>query len=134
MGRFDDGFEEKRLLRRAFADELPESIVTKRKFPYRAPDSAAFASARPDYLEALLSEAELAKLPFIDAKFARRLTDKVLNRPADEIGTKEDQCFVFLLSIALLHRFFVQREGAGLTRVTPPPMRTVDLRGKPLAA
>ena len=132
--RFDDGFEEKRLLRRAFAGQLPKSIVTKRKFPYRAPDSAAFASARPDYLEALLSEAELAKLPFIDAKFARRLTDKVLNRPAGEIGTKEDQCFVFLLSIALLHRFFVQREGAGLTRVTPPPMRTVDLRGKPLAA
>ena len=132
--RFDDGFEEKRLLRRAFAGELPDSILSKRKFPYRAPDSAAFASARPDYLEALLSEAELAKLPFIDAKFARRLTDKVLNRPAGEIGTKEDQGFVFLLSIALLDRFFVRREGAGLTRVTPPPVRAVDLRGKPLAA
>lgn len=135
--RFDDGFEEKRLLRRAFADRLPASIVNKRKFPYRAPDAAAFAATRPDYLEALLSEAELGKLPFLDAGFARRLTAKVMTRPAAEISTKEDQTFLFLLSIALLNRFFVGREGeraALSTRVEPPQVRAVDLRGRPVGA
>jgi len=127
--RFDDGFEEKRLLRQAFADCLPEVVVNKRKFPYRAPDSAAFAAARPDYLEALLSEGELAKLEYLDAGFAKRLTAKVLTRPAAEISTKENQTFLFLLSLALLHRTFVARQGIP-ERPAPPVVRAVDLRGR----
>lgn len=127
--RFDDGFEEKRLLRQAFADRLPDVVVNKRKFPYRAPDSAAFAAARPDYLEALLSDTELAKLEYLDAGFAKRLTAKVLTRPAAEISTKENQTFLFLLSLALLNRFFVARQGIP-ERPAPPVVRAVDLRGK----
>lgn len=129
--RFDDGFEEKRQLRRAFAADLPDAVVNKRKFPYRAPEAAAFAETRPDYLELVQSDAELAKLSFLDANFARRLTAKVLTRPAAEISTKENQTFVFLLSIALLHRQFVSREGVrghDGTRPRPPLLRAVDLR------
>lgn len=125
--RFDDGFREKRMLREAFRADLPPRIVAKRKFPYRAPDSAAFAATRPDYLELLLSDGELAKLPFLDARFARRLTDKVMTRPGAEIGTKEDQAFMFLLSIVLLHHQFVARHLPAARR-TPAPMRMVDRR------
>lgn len=130
--RFDDGFEEKRLLRQAFAGRLPDAIVNKRKFPYRAPDAAAFAETRPDYLELVQSESELAKLSFLDVNFARRLTAKVLTRPAAEISTKENQTFLFLLSIALLHRQFVSRDGVAgheTARPQPPLVRAVDLRG-----
>jgi asparagine synthase (glutamine-hydrolysing) len=127
--RFDDGFEEKRLLRRAFQERLPQSIVTKRKFPYRAPDSAAFADCRPDYLELLLSADELAKLPFLDARFAAALTRKIMGSPPDEISTKENQAFIFLLSIAFQHRFFVQRASHPGNRWAESPLaRTVDLR------
>jgi asparagine synthase (glutamine-hydrolysing) len=129
--RFDDGFDEKRLLRRAFADGLPACVVNKRKFPYRAPDVAAFAAARPDYLDLVQSETELAGLPFLDAGFARRLTAKVLSRPAAEISPKENQTFLFLLSIVLLHRFFVRREGVPGQDIARPvlrPTHLVDLR------
>ncbi|WP_051356315.1 asparagine synthase (glutamine-hydrolyzing) [Azorhizobium doebereinerae] len=129
--RFDDGFEEKALLRAAFADCLPSSVVRKRKFPYRAPESAAFASLRPDYLELVLSEAELAKLPFIDQRFARALAQKVLSRDPAEISTKENQTFIFLLSIALLNRDFVaggRRPGAA------PQVRIADFRPVPVPA
>ncbi len=129
--RFDDGFEEKRLMRQAFTGLLPQSVIDKRKFPYRAPDAAAFAETRPDYLELVRSDDELAKLPFLDAGFARRLSAKVLSRPANEISTKENQTFLFLLSIALLHRYFVSREGVAgheVTRPHPPLVRSVDLR------
>jgi asparagine synthase (glutamine-hydrolysing) len=129
--RFDDGFEEKRLLRRAFRDELPASIVEKRKFPYRAPDAEAFAASPPDYLELLLSDAELSKLPFLDRKFARALTTKVLSRDSAEVSTKENQTFIFLLSIALLRRAFVGREAAGDTQALPPLVRCVDMRRRP---
>jgi asparagine synthase (glutamine-hydrolysing) len=110
--RFDDGFVEKRLLRLAFADDLPPAIVQRRKFPYRAPDAAAFQAGRPDWLEAVLSEDELRKLPFLDHRFASALATKAMTRPPEQISTKEDQAFVFLLSIALLHRAFVLREAA----------------------
>ena len=103
----------------------------KRKFPYRAPDSAAFAGAPPEYLELLLSDAELSKLPYLNTKFSRALTNKVLSRPAAEISTKENQTFIFLLSLALLHRFFVQRADTGRLRRQPvrsPLVKVVDMR------
>lgn len=129
--RFDDGFDEKRLLRDAFAPDLPEAVVRKRKFPYRAPDAAAFAAARPDYLELVESEAELSALPFLDARFARRLTRKVLTGPAETVSTKENQTFLFLLSTVLLHHAFVRRARAPealSTSVTPPLEKVLDLR------
>jgi asparagine synthase (glutamine-hydrolysing) len=125
--RFDDGFDEKRLLRQAFAGMVPDSVINKRKFPYRAPDGAAFAESRPDYLELVQSETELAKLGFLDAGFARRLSAKVLTRPAAEISTKENQTFLFLLSTMLLHRFFVERQTPA-AMAPPPLLRMIDLR------
>ncbi|MBX9864416.1 MAG: asparagine synthase (glutamine-hydrolyzing) [Hyphomicrobium sp.] len=124
--RFDDGFEEKRLLRKAFADSLPPAISAKRKFPYRAPDSAAFAAIRPDMLDAVCSDQELAKLPYLDVRFARALVAKILSRPAAEISTKENQTFMFLMSLALLHRQFVS--GERLTPAAPARMTFADYR------
>ncbi|MDK9725690.1 MAG: asparagine synthase (glutamine-hydrolyzing) [Sterolibacteriaceae bacterium MAG5] len=127
--RFDDGYDEKRLLRQAFRDKLPPAIVDKRKFPYRAPDSAAFVDCRPDYLELLLSADELAKMPFLDGKFARSLGQKIINSPPAEISTKENQAFIFLLSIALQHRFFVQHATPPIRKWADSPLvRGIDLR------
>ena len=127
--RFDDGFEEKRLLRQAFAAQLPQSIVHKRKFPYRAPDSAAFADCRPDYLELLLSADEIAKIPFLDGKFVQALTKKIMRSAPSEISTKENQAFIFLLCLVLQHRYFVQRISLPtLPAVNSPLLRAVDLR------
>ena len=108
--RFDDGFEEKHLLREAFKDRLPSSIIKQRKFPYRAPDSAAFVDARPDYLDVICSDAELAKLGYLDLRFARALVAKIMSEPPSQISTKENQSFIFLLSLAFLNRMFVARE------------------------
>ncbi|MBS1159658.1 MAG: asnB [Proteobacteria bacterium] len=129
--RFDDGFAEKWQLRQAFREDLPASIVNKRKFPYRAPDSAAFVDCRPDYLELLLSADEVAKIPFLDGKFVRALSKKIMTTPAAEISTKENQTFIFLLGIALQHRFFVQRSGLPqLPEVVSPLGRAIDLRAR----
>ncbi|MDJ0933259.1 asparagine synthase (glutamine-hydrolyzing) [Breoghania sp.] len=125
--KFDDGFTEKRLLREAFRSQLPDRIIDKRKFPYRAPDAAAFAAERPDYLDLILSDTELAAIPFVNAKFAQRLANKVLNRPASEISTKENQTFLYLLSICLLNRTFVRREGLRAPKL-PPLEKVINLK------
>lgn len=97
--------EEKYILKQAFVTELPPAILQRPKQPYRAPDAAAFLhEAQPDYLEAVLSAQELKKLGFIHLDFAQRLVQKVKQTPPDRISQRENQAFVFLLSLALLHR------------------------------
>ncbi|MBL4837425.1 MAG: asparagine synthase (glutamine-hydrolyzing) [Kordiimonadaceae bacterium] len=129
--KFDDGFREKRLLREAFRGDLPAAVVDKRKFPYRAPDTEAFVAECPEYLELLLSDTELEKLPFLNKKFARLLINKLFTTSPDRISTKENQTFMFLLNIALLNYQFVARKGLGSTTSLgrlPPLQRAVDLR------
>ena len=41
------GLEEKYLLKRAFADLVPDDIIHRPKQPYRAPDAASFFAAQP---------------------------------------------------------------------------------------
>ncbi len=77
-------------------------------------------------LDAICSEQELGKLPYLDVRFARALVNKILARPASEISTKENQTFVFLMSLALLHRQFVSRERQ--PSIAPVRMTLADLR------
>ncbi|MFI0774449.1 asparagine synthase (glutamine-hydrolyzing) [Streptomyces sp. NPDC021212] len=109
---YDDGFQEKAILKKAFHGELPQSSLTRPKQPYRAPGAAAFKDRRPDYMELLLSDTELGHLDCVDPVFARKLVNKVMSTPDPEISTKEDQAFVYLLSTAVLHHQYVRgREG-----------------------
>ncbi|MFJ4966513.1 Asparagine synthetase [glutamine-hydrolyzing] 1 [Streptomyces sp. ADI96-02] len=111
--RFDDGSEEKAILKKAFWGELPESSLTRRKQPYRAPGSAVFKEQRPEYLDLLLSDTELKKTDCVDPVFARKLVTKIMATPSEGISTKEDQAFVYLLSTAVLHQQFVRGQETG---------------------
>lgn len=105
---FPEGGLDKAALKAAFAADLPPDILLRHKHPYRAPDSASFVDHRPDYLETLLSEVELAKVPLIEPGFATALTRKILTQPSKAISVRENQAFILLLSLALLHRQFCQ--------------------------
>ncbi|MFJ4598121.1 asparagine synthase (glutamine-hydrolyzing) [Kitasatospora sp. NPDC088861] len=129
--RYDDGQVEKAILKKAFRAELPEWTTSRPKQPYRAPGSAAFKESRPDYLELLLSDHELAGIGCLDAKFARRLVDKVMTSPVEEVSTKEDQTFLYLLTTAVLHQQFVRGGGtapAGASSAALNLRVTVDNR------
>lgn len=108
--RYDDGYDEKAMLKKAFSDDLPQWTVNRPKQPYRAPGSAVFKDQRPDYLELLLSDTELRKIECVDPVFAGKLVAKIMRTPVEEISTKEDQAFVYLLSTAVLNRQFVLGE------------------------
>ena len=131
--RFGDDFDEKYLLKRAYADVLPESIVRKGKFPYRAPDSAVFVRSRPDYRDLLLDRATLEEIGVLDPRFVRAFVNRVFDSPPDRIGTKENQAFVLLTSLVWLHHWFVRRHGAN-RGVLDVPLHVVDHRGSVLPA
>ncbi|MEW2159958.1 asparagine synthase (glutamine-hydrolyzing) [Streptomyces sp. NPDC007189] len=110
--RFDDGYDEKYLLKRAYEDVLPRRILQKGKFPYRAPDSAAFVRSRPDYRDLLLDAGTLEDIGVLEPRFVTAFVNRVFDTPPERIGTKENQAFVLLSSLVWLHHWFVRRAGA----------------------
>jgi asparagine synthase (glutamine-hydrolysing) len=131
--RFGDPFDEKYLLKRAYADVLPERVLAKGKFPYRATDSAAFVRAAPDYRDTLTDPATLDEIGVLDPRFARALVDRVFAGPPERVGTKENQAFTLLASLFWLHHWFVR----GQARESSPlraGLRVIDRRTSVLPA
>jgi asparagine synthase (glutamine-hydrolysing) len=115
--------DEKYLLKQAFADLLPAQILQRPKQPYRAPDAAVFLAADPpDYLELLLSPHELQKLDLLDNRFAQQFVAKIRRTAPEQISQRENQTFLFLLSLALLHHQMIARQGVrpNTMHVWPP--------------
>lgn len=125
---FDGGWQEKSILKQAFAADLPGPVLDRHKHPYRAPDAAAFIEHRPDYLDALLSEVELKKIDVLDTKFALALSRKVLASSPERISTRENQAFIYLLTFVLLHRQFVLGERRGTADMAALTRRLVIAR------
>jgi asparagine synthase (glutamine-hydrolysing) len=115
--------DEKYLLKQACADLLPAQILQRPKQPYRAPDAAVFLAADPpDYLELLLSPHELQKLDLLDNRFAQQFVAKIRRTAPEQISQRENQTFLFLLSLALLHHQMIARQGVrpNTMHVWPP--------------
>jgi asparagine synthase (glutamine-hydrolysing) len=129
--RFNDGFEDKYLLRRAFAEQLPSAIAKKPKRPFRAPDARAFLECRPAYLELIRSEHELNKLKVVDARFCSKFVNKVMAKSHSKIGQAENQTFMFLLSIACLHEQFMGNARRPPADIDAFVVGQMDCRGQP---
>jgi len=126
----EEGMREKAMLKRAFAGRLPQTVLDRPKQPYRAPDATCFlGDAPPDYVEAVLSATDLAKMPFLDTATASKLVAKLRRSAAAAISPRENQAFMLLLSLSLLNAAVVERSrdaapGARAVAVT----RRIDRR------
>jgi asparagine synthase (glutamine-hydrolysing) len=108
--KLKDYTNEKYILKQAFGRELPEPILNRPKQPYRAPDAVVFRETRPAYLETILSKTELEKSGMIDAGHSTLLVNKVMHSSGNTISPRENQAFIQLLSLQLLHQFFVLKK------------------------
>jgi asparagine synthase (glutamine-hydrolysing) len=126
--KFNDGHTEKYLLKKAFAGRLPDRILNKPKQPYRAPDASAFLRHRPDYLECVQSEHELKKVDGLDTDFCVAFMKKILAKAPEKVSQAENQAFLFLLSLTLLNRLFVERKGAVPAGIESLLVRQIDGR------
>jgi asparagine synthase (glutamine-hydrolysing) len=99
---------EKVLLKRAFAGELPRSIVARSKQPYRAPDSACFfADGRAlPWVADLLGADALGRTGLFDPIAVGKLVEKC--RSGRAIGFGDNMAFVGIVSTMLLHKQFVE--------------------------
>jgi asparagine synthase (glutamine-hydrolysing) len=97
--------DEKHLLKNVARGLVPESIRTRPKQPYRAPDGKAFFGPAAPYMEALLCPEKIAGYGLFDPKLVAALAAKFRNqRPT---STRENMAMVAILSTALLIDLFI---------------------------
>ncbi|MDH5538046.1 MAG: asparagine synthase (glutamine-hydrolyzing) [Rhizobacter sp.] len=106
------GLTEKYLLKRSMTGLLPESVRTRSKQPYRAPDSASFFvdGMAPEYVAELMSESRIAKAGYFEPAAVRKLFEKC--RSGRAIGFGDNMAFVGILSTMLIDEMFVQGSAA----------------------
>ena len=118
------GLTEKYLLKKAMTGLLPDSVRTRTKQPYRAPDSQSFFNAgQPvDYVADLFSASKISAAGFFDAAATGKLFEKC--RAGRAIGFADNMAFVCILSTMLLHEQFIvgHCHGHGLAAAAVSPM------------
>jgi len=102
------GLTEKYLLKRSMRGLLPESVRTRSKQPYRAPDSASFFNnGQPtEYVAEMLSERRVAEAGYFDPKAVSKLVEKC--RAGRAIGFGDNMAFVGILSTMGIDDMFVR--------------------------
>lgn len=102
------GLDEKHVLKRAFADLVPASIVKRTKKPYRAPIAACFqgqgAAARS------IQSRPLKDAGFVNAEAFGKLMAKAQNAGPDGRGLSErdEMAVAAVTSLQLLHSQFIE--------------------------
>ena len=101
------GLTEKYLLKKSMKGLLPESVRTRTKQPYRAPDSQSFFNdGKPvEYAAELMSASKIASAGYFDAGATAKLFEKC--RAGRAIGFADNMAFVAILSTMLLHEQFI---------------------------
>ncbi len=120
------GLNEKYLVKRMARDLLPASTANRTKQPYRAPiESVFFGETEPSYVSDLLSPKSITANGYFDADAVHRLARK--GKSATPLSEREAMGVVFILSMQLLHDFFVT--GSRLPAAEPTTLdKNVDRR------
>jgi asparagine synthase (glutamine-hydrolysing) len=101
------GLNEKYLLKRAFGRDLPETIVSRPKQPFRAPGVPSFFEGTwADEARDLLAPSTVERFGYFDAPKVERLVAKI--EAGRAVGEKDNMALVSILSTQLLHRQFVE--------------------------
>jgi asparagine synthase (glutamine-hydrolysing) len=100
---------------------LPETVRTRTKQPYRAPDSQSFfENGRPvDYVGEILSASKIASAGYFDPVAVAKLVEKC--RSGRAIGFADNMAFVAVLSTMLLHEQFILGNDLGAGRLDREP-------------
>jgi asparagine synthase (glutamine-hydrolysing) len=123
------GLEEKYLLKRAFADLVPEDIIHRMKQPYRAPDAASFfAGGSPAWFAEVTSDRAVAAAGVFEPSLVAGLLAKCKRTGGENMSNTDNMRVLAVVSTQLTHESFIADGGQGtLDRVLPDPSVAVDL-------
>ena len=98
------GFSQKHILRDAFRDVVPPSIIDRPKQPYQAPDLKSFFTEGHLTEEAapFLSDKAVDRAGVFDKKYVNRLITKFSRRMPKQIGYRDNMLITFILSTQMI--------------------------------
>ncbi|SPD72968.1 Asparagine synthetase [uncultured Desulfobacterium sp.] len=122
------GLDEKHLLKAAFRDLIPTSILNRPKQPYRAPDAASFFNVnRLEWVEDLLSVDSLKRAGIFIPDQVVRLIDKARRIKGLKMSNTDNMRIVAVLSTMLTYHHYIANDGRGKSNETPAgPVTVVD--------
>ncbi len=101
------GMNEKYLLKELMRDELPESVLSRPKQPYRAPIAEAFTGLKaPDYVDDMISSDRIKEYGIFSPESVRRLMKKM--RTVQDISETDHMALTGILSTQLLYHQFIR--------------------------
>jgi asparagine synthase (glutamine-hydrolysing) len=98
---------EKYILKKAYEDILPASIVNRDKQPYRAPIYQCFLNDNGFTKDGVLSNKKIEEFGYFNNKFVNKLIDKANNANRQPIAARDDMAIVGITSLQMLHELFV---------------------------
>lgn len=98
---------EKHILKKAFADIIPPSIITRNKQPYRAPIKDVFLSNGNGYANEFLSEEYLKKTGYFDTAKTGHLVNKFRKTGQTFTSETQNMALVGILSTQILHHQYI---------------------------
>jgi asparagine synthase (glutamine-hydrolysing) len=123
------GLEEKYLLKRAFADLVPEDIIRRPKQPVRAPDAVCFfADGTPDWFDQVTSVRALREAGAFNPEWVSRLLAKCARTGGETMSHTDDMRTLAVVSTQLTYESFIVGDGRVSAEPTlPEPLVAVDL-------
>jgi asparagine synthase (glutamine-hydrolysing) len=101
------GLNEKHILKSAYRDLLPQSILNRTKKPYRAPINQCFME--DNFSASLLSSDKIESFGYFDKDIVNRLINKMRERKG-QLSERENMTIVAVVSTQLLHHHFINRD------------------------
>ena len=116
--------EEKRILKKVADGLIPESIIHRKKQPYRAPDAVSFLSQDgPEYIQELFSDRKLKTNGVLNPQAVRGLYDKCISKrdrvhESGLFSNTDNMAFIGILSTQLVVQQFIETpESSHETRI-----------------
>ena len=100
--------QEKFILKKAFQDLIPESILSRPKHPYRAPIKSVFFENNNDYAHEFLSQDYLQKTGYFDPGKVGHLVKKYVNSEQHTESETQNMALTGILSTQILHHQFIE--------------------------
>ncbi len=98
---------EKYILKETFKQLLPESIVHRKKQPYRAPINQCFNRRINSLAVKMFNPKLLMEYGYFDASLVGRMIKKLEKTETEQISAREDMAMVGIASLQLLHTHFL---------------------------
>ena len=106
--------DEKHVLKRAAEGIVPETVVRRKKQPYRAPDALAFVDRdAPDWVGEVMSESAVADAGVFEPRAVTQLWSKCRAAAgAGQFSNADNMAVVGVLSTGILHRALIRETGS----------------------